>query len=438
MTIPALPAAFLDAMRAQLGPEIAAFLDAYAEPPVHGLSVNPAKTSLEELRARTGWRLEPAPWCPTGAYIDPGSRPGAHPYHAAGLYYLQEPSAMAVAELADIEPGQTVLDLAAAPGGKSTQVASAIGRHGLLVANEIHPARIRPFGENLERWGATRAVITNADPDRLARLGPVFDRVIVDAPCSGEGLFRRDPAARAEWSPARVTGSAGRQREILATALELVRPGGALIYSTCTFNEQENEAVIAAALAGRTDFGVDERLRLWPHRVRAEGHVISRLVRGGESLNETTLFGGSPSDPDPQATWLEFVERTLLADPIADAPGFWRWQGDRLMLATGHGLDLAGITVVRDGLWAGERKPGRFEPSHALALALSADVAAKRLDLDVDGARRWIAGEPVAAAGPPGWLLVTVDGHPLGWGKRTGATVKNHYPKGLRRSSRAS
>jgi 16S rRNA C967 or C1407 C5-methylase (RsmB/RsmF family)/NOL1/NOP2/fmu family ribosome biogenesis protein len=436
MTIPALPPAFLKVMRAQLGAEFDAFQASYAENSVHGLRVNPAKCSLDELGRRTGWNLEPIPWCSTGAYVDPTVRPGAHPYYAAGLYYLQEPSAMAVIELAGIVPGQTVLDLAAAPGGKSTQIASAIGDDGLLVANEILPARIKPLGENLERWGATRAVIANADPSRLARIGPAFDRVIVDAPCSGEGLFRRDPSARAEWSPARVAGSAGRQREILTVALDLVRPGGALVYSTCTFNEQENEDVIEAMLSIRFDYRVDARLRLWPHKVRAEGHAITRLVRTGDAPAPGVAPGANEGDPDALQEWRDFVGVAFERDPFAVMPGAWRWQGDRLMRATGHELDLSEVSVVRDGLWAGERKPGRFEPSHALALAIPAEIARNRLDLDASGARRWIAGEPVSADGAPGWVLVTVDGFPLGWGKRTGATVKNHYPKGLRRTSR--
>jgi 16S rRNA C967 or C1407 C5-methylase (RsmB/RsmF family)/NOL1/NOP2/fmu family ribosome biogenesis protein len=436
MTDPPLPPDFIAAITAQLGDEAADFLATFEQPATYGLRVNRAKITLGLLRALAGWDLEPIPWCPTGAYVDPAHRAGSHPYHAAGLYYLQEPTAMAVAEMARIRPGDAVLDLAAAPGGKATQAASAIGPHGLLVANEIHPVRIKALGENLERWGSAPVVLTNATPEQLRGVGPVFDRVIVDAPCSGEGLFRREPEARSEWSSARVAGSADRQRDILAAAIELVRPSGILVYSTCTFNERENEGVVDWLVSGNREWRLDERLRLWPHHVRGEGHVVSRLVRGGSTGERGPVRTGESDDPSARTTWDQFAGEQFERDPIADLPGRLIWRSDRLMLATDHVLDLAGVPVVRDGLWLGERKPGRFEPSHALALAITAEFARNRPDFDVDGARRWIAGEPVSAAGTAGWTLVTVDGFPLGWGKRTGTTVKNHYPKGLRRAIR--
>jgi 16S rRNA C967 or C1407 C5-methylase (RsmB/RsmF family)/NOL1/NOP2/fmu family ribosome biogenesis protein len=437
MTVPPLPEAFVATVSRQLGPEAAAFFATYERPAAYGLRVNPAKVSLNRLRELTGWALEPIPWCPTGAYVDPADRAGAHPYHAAGLYYLQEPTAIAVAELARLEPGQRVLDLAAAPGGKATQAASAIGPAGLLVANEIHAGRIKALGENLERWGATQAVITNADPEQMRRIGPVFDTVIVDAPCSGEGLFRREPEARAEWSPARVAGSAERQAWIMAAAVDLVRPGGVLVYSTCTFNERENEGVVDLVLTGRPEWRQDEQIRLWPHQVRGEGHVVTRLVHTGPEAERLPARAGMADEPSARTAWDVFTPEHFDGDPIADWPSRLVWRGDRLMLATDHAFGLAGVPVVRDGLWLGERKPGRFEPSHALALAIDPAVMRNRLDLDVAGARRWIAGEPIAAAGPGGWALVTVDGFGIGWGKRTGGTVKNHYPKGLRRAVRS-
>lgn len=340
---------------------------------------------------------------------------------------------MAVAEAARLGPGQTVLDLAAAPGGKTTQIASAIGSTGLLVANEIHPGRIKALGENLERWGATNTLITNASPEQLRGLGANFDRVIVDAPCSGEGLFRREPEARAEWSPARVLGSADRQRHILETAIQLVRPGGVLIYSTCTFNEHENERVIDGLCAAHPEWRLDERIRLWPHRIRGEGHTIARLVRSDLVDAREPWRRERSDDPAAQEMWRTVVAELFTDDPIAELPGYLGWRGDRLLLTTGHGLDTSHIPVVRDGLWLGDRKPGRYEPSHALALAIDPRLARNRLDLDVEQARRWIAGEPVSADGPLGWTLVTVGGFGLGWGKRTGSVVKNRYPKGLRR-----
>jgi NOL1/NOP2/fmu family ribosome biogenesis protein/23S rRNA U2552 (ribose-2'-O)-methylase RlmE/FtsJ len=337
---------------------------------------------------------------------------------------------MAVAEAADLAPGQAVLDLAASPGGKSTQISAAIGPTGLLVANEIHPARIKALGENLERWGAVNTVITNRSPEQIAAIpGLQFDRIVIDAPCSGEGLFRRDPAARAEWSPERVAGSAERQVAIVRTALPLLKPGGTLVYSTCTFNQSENERVIEQALAIDLDLILDDTHRLWPHKVRGEGHTFTRLHRTGE-LTLTAPPIAASGAPD---SWQMFVADTFVADPIARLPGAITQINDRLALEPAHPVAGQVGKAVRSGLWLGDLRPGRFEPSHALALAIDPTLARNSLDLTVTQAHRWIAGEPISADGPSGWALITVEGYALGWGKRSGSTVKNHYPKGLRR-----
>jgi 16S rRNA C967 or C1407 C5-methylase (RsmB/RsmF family)/NOL1/NOP2/fmu family ribosome biogenesis protein len=430
MANPLLPPEFVDQIGYQLGPDHDRFLDSYDQPPAHGLRINPAKGSLTDLRTLTGWPLEPIPWCPTGAYINPDLRAGSHPLHATGRYYLQEPSAMMVAELADLQPGLSVLDLAASPGGKSTQIASAIGPTGLLVANEIHPSRIKALGENLERWGVTNTIITNRTPESLAQLGQVFDRVIVDAPCSGEGLFRREPESRLEWSPERVLGCAVRQSGILESAVQLVQPGGLFIYSTCTFNRAENEDVIAELTQRHPDFSVEEAIRLWPHEVRSEGHTIHRLRRSGDHPG-STMFRVAPESPP--SSWTKFVAENLVADPFPFPSHRVAMQGDRVSLVPAHPLAQIIGKHVRAGLWLGDVKPGRFEPSHALALAIDPNLVRNRLDVSTEEAQLWISGAPLTAAGDSGWALITYAGNGLGWGKRTGNTVKNHYPKGLRR-----
>jgi NOL1/NOP2/fmu family ribosome biogenesis protein len=404
---------------------------------------------------------------------------------------------MLVAEALDVRPGQVVLDLAAAPGGKATHLAALLGGAGLLVTNEVVRARIKPLGENLERWGVRNAVILNDRPERIAdALGSVFDRVLLDAPCSGEGMFRKSPAARAEWSQEHVDGSANRQRAILAAAARTVRPGGLLLYSTCTFAPEENEQVIATFLTdhpawelrairrppgvdpGRPgwvkppDPRLDGTARIWPHRAPGEGHflgllrapvpssraqaaadveappaaaahgTVTRAHAGptperflvprndNEGARRRPVNVGAPS-PEAITAWRDFAGSALTASlPEKRVVQ----QGSRLVLRPEMALDLTGLSVVREGLWLGEARPGRFEPSHALALALTADDATQRLDLDETTALRYLAGETLEAPGAPGWLLVTVRGFPLGWGRRHGATVKNHYPKGLRRS----
>ena len=397
---------------------------------------------------------------------------------------------MAVAGAMRVSPGQRVLDVAAAPGGKSTHLAALLAGEGLLVANEIHPARIKALGENLERWGAPNVVMINADPDRL---GGVYDRVLLDAPCSGEGMFRRDPAAMTEWSPERVLGSAERQLRILRSVAPRVAPGGLLLYSTCTFNVEENERVVAAFLAEHAGWSlvdipktaniqpgilipgllidqpdsIDQSIspvaarfiappvegdavgtseafpsnrmaRLWPHRLAGEGHTLALLQAPGDEpeLAETTRRAGADAtDPAASAAWRSLVGTALAINPTERWGDTLRMVDDRLTLTppAALDLDLGQARVVRNGLWLATVKPGRVEPSHALALALRPEDAANRLDLSMSEAGAYLAGHPVTAAGPAGWVLVTVDGFPLGWGKRTGATVKNHYPKGLRR-----
>lgn len=486
-----LPPRWLDRMQALLGADFPEFATSYEHPAWSALRVNTLKLSPERFRALAAWPLEPLPWATAGFLLGDEGRPGAHPYHAAGLYYLQEPSAMAVVAALDVRPGQLVLDLAASPGGKATQIASALASRGVLVANEILPARIKPLGENLERWGVRNALLLNDDPARLApRLVARFDRVLLDAPCSGEGMFRKTPAARSEWSPEHVAGSAARQKRILEDAARMVKPGGLLVYSTCTFAPEENERVIAAfldacpawtidplvhsggptAADAATPFGSDTGIalgrpdwtlpptnpslanaaRMWPHRLQGEGHFIARLrapadrgvqwrddfAEAAPSPERSRRSGGrdSPvpvtSDLDHIAAWHAFAAETL-ATP---------WPSDRLQVQSGllylapeHDLPIEGIRVVRPGLCLGSAKPGRFEPSHALALALAADDVPNRLDLDPEGAARYLAGAQFDAPGPGGWLLVTVDGFPLGWARRSGLAIKNHYPKGLRR-----
>lgn len=472
---PSLPPAFIDRLTDLLGDEAEPFFQTYGEPAWSGLRVNPLKLSPAEFTAISPWPLMPVPWCETGFLIDPDASAGKHPWHAAGLYYLQEPSAMAVAEALDVQPGQLVLDLAAAPGGKATQLAGLLRGRGTLVANEIVPARIKPLGENLERFGVTNAIVLNEEPARLAeRLGPVFDRVLLDAPCSGEGMFRKAPAARDEWSVEHVAGCALRQSKILDSAARLVRPGGLLLYSTCTFAPEENEEQIARFLDVHPDWrlepiaprpgfspglpGMTGAVRLWPHHAPGEGHFLALLRKirkdvefSGKSARGLSRFqptyGPSagfrvPRDAkrpvqsarsaNPASAWADFAAATLQTDRFP--PDRLLARDDRLYLRPDHDLDLDGLKVIRPGLPLGEAKPGRFEPSHALALALRANEARNVAHLDPAQTAVYLAGEPIAVPGEPGWTVVTTGGWPLGWAKRDRGLLKNHYPKGLRRS----
>lgn len=451
-------------MRALLGQQADDFLSALAGTPVAGLRVNTLKISVGQFRSRSPWPLEPIPWCPSGFTLVDEARPGRHPYHAAGLYYLQEPTAMAVTEALAPRPGEWVLDLAAAPGGKSTHIVSLMRDSGLLVANELEARRAGALVQNLERWGTRSALVTNAEPEALARRwGGMFDRVLLDAPCSGEGMFRKSEAACEAWSVEHVRGCALRQANALASAACMVRPGGWLAYSTCTFAPEENEAVIARFLGGHRDFalapvslaGADPgrpewlpdgahaaltgSIRFWPHRVRGEGHFVALLRReqGETPVREPARSSSAPRRV--QRLWQSFAADTLESDPAAGA--FLILSGDRLHALPADLPALEPIRTVHAGLWLGTLRGDRIQPSHSLALSLRPDEIGARLprvDFEPDDGRvlRYLKGHPFDEAGPDGWVLVGVSGSALGWGRRTRGVVKNHYPRGLRWTDR--
>jgi len=457
---PPLPAAFVRRMEALLGEEAGAFLRAYGEPRAYGLRLNGRKLAdlrLEPDKLHRMFGLEPVPWCLGGFYYAPESCPGRHPYHAAGLYYIQEPSAMSATELLAPQPGELVLDLAAAPGGKATQIADRLAGQGLLVANEIHPARARVLSENIERMGIANAVVTNEPPDRLAKRFPAyFDAVMLDAPCSGEGMFRKDPDAVREWSEAAVTACAVRQAGILDEAAKMVRPGGRLVYSTCTFNREENEETIERFLERRPDFELRRSLRLFPHRERGEGHYAALLVRredadeGGRAAAGVYAGRGRKGGRDAGrrdgggfARFRAFAAEALPGfSPDEDLPGggplafgqqlYWLPDGGGRFGP--HLLD--GLRVLRPGLHLGDLPKDRFEPAHALALHLRPSAARWCLPFAADAPETaaWLRGEALPAdASLAGWGLVAVDGLPLGWGKASGGRINNRLPKGLRR-----
>lgn len=466
---PPLPPTFLQRMQRLLGDDFAAFVNTYAQPAWNGLRANTLKISPQRLQELLSWNLEPVPWCKEGFLLPPGQAqatrpaPGKHPYHAAGVYYLQDPSAMAVVEVLDPQPGELILDLAAAPGGKSTHIAARLQQQGLLVSNEIHAGRVWELAQNLERWGAQNVMVCNETPERLAdHFEGYFDRVLLDAPCSGEGLFRKTPASRKQWSPVVVESCALRQSAILEQAARLVRPGGWLGYSTCTFSPEENEAVIAAFLRqhpgfqlaqqgarqgispGRPDWAnagetlaPDGLHRLWPHISPGEGHFIALLQRTGEAIADPRL-GRFPRTLSTAASsaWQEFVQRNLVSDP---ALGRVTQFGSYLYALPEQAPDFGRLRLVHPGWWLGalaqsaRSKEQRLEPAHALALGLKPAAFQRSLPVDFTQAMRYLQGEVITSQpGEDGWLVVELDGFTLGWGKNISGKVKNHYPRGLR------
>ncbi len=464
------PQLFLDRMQRFLGEEYAPFRQALQQAPRNGLRVNTLKLSVEEFAHISPFRLEAnVPWCPAAFLLPVDERPGKHPFHLAGLYYLQEPSAMAPAEALAPRPGERVLDLAASPGGKTTHLAALMQGEGILIANEIKEKRLGQLVMNVERWGTPNVIVTNESPERLVeRFESWFDRVLLDAPCSGEGMFRKDASASAYWSEAMIAGCAARQKVLLRLAARLVRPGGHLLYSTCTFAPEENEGVIAdfleenphfhvfpipkfpGAMGGRADWlspripaqiaqELEGALRLFPHRVPGEGHFLCLLERE----EETTPARAAPSlSPSPlpstyRKLWQEFAAETLhpTARLSAASDHLFLWH-ERLYFFPTLLPDLEGLRHVNRGLWVGTFKKNRFEPAHPLALFLRPEEAQQVADFNAESRELqvYLRGESFPLPGADGWVLVCAEGRPLGWGKRVRGMLKNHYPKHWMRS----
>lgn len=445
------PKGFRERMSALLGPEeYNALALSWSRPRRPSLRLNPLKGWPQDIFER--FRLVPVPWTADGYYFDPGFRPGLSPWHDAGAYYLQEASAMAPAVLLDARPGMRVLDLCAAPGGKSSQIAAALDGRGLLVSNEIDPKRAAVLARNLERLAVSNALVLNEHPARLAERFPgAFDRVLVDAPCSGEGMFRKEEAAVSGWCVELIHACARRQREILESAAVMLRPGGRLVYSTCTFAPEENEGVISSFLHDHPDFsvsvvdaplfapgrpdwvsdpapGLERAFRLWPHLLDGEGHFAAVLERMGDR----PCCGWEAGPPAPEPSELRDF-RDALAIPLPAGRLFPF--GRTLWMAPEEIPPLHGLKVLRTGLELGEVRKGRFEPAHAWAVWLRDCPAAVNFPADSPEIAAYLSGAPVPG-GANGWVPIMADYLTLGWCKGSGGILKNHFPKGLRHEIR--
>ena len=457
-----LPIEFEKKMKAFLGNEWDDFLYSYDNNRFQALRFNTLKVQSPEERMRILKTLKissdkKVSWANEAYYFDENVRPGKHPYHEMGLYYIQEPSAMSAAALLAPKPGMRVLDLCAAPGGKSTQLATYLGDSGLLVSNEINTQRSRILSQNIERMGIKNAIVTNEDSFVLASHFPgFFNAIQVDAPCSGEGMFRKLPEAIEQWSIENVAICAARQKEILDNAAVMLKPGGTIVYSTCTFSKEENEDVIEYFLERHPDFTLEEMERFWPHKVDGEGHFVAKLVRRGcvdtdlKADRKTKKNKNSKNRKNETKPALTKENMKLLSafldETISEDVAAWIKNsrlvmfGEQLYRLPDMEVDIKGLKVQRAGLHIGEFKKQRFEPSHSLALALKLNDAKNLVKLTCDNPQTtgFFNGQSVvlsdeqAAECKKGWALVCVDGYTAGWGKVNGTQVKNHYPKGLR------
>lgn len=427
-----IPEAFLLRMKETLGTQYPAFLESFQRPRAAALRFSPKK-----IQQGLPFAGEPVPWEPLGYYVTPDGRPGLHPCHDAGAFYLQEASAMAPVVLLDPQPGEWILDLCAAPGGKTTQIAGRMAGRGMLVANEIHPKRAKILSQNIERMGVSNALVLNESPDTLARRFPgVFHRILVDAPCSGEGMFRKEEAAVTDWSPETVRMCAARQIEILNRAAGMLRPGGRLVYSTCTFSREENEETVAAFLESHPEFspeqveapwfepGENGSFRLWPHKLLGEGHFAAVLRKDGGTAGTLTPEKGRKLPP----CWEDFARDAGVALPEGKGLSF----GATICWTPEETPSLDGLRVLRPGLELGTLRGDRLQPAHALALWLTPGEKAVHLPLDGTELPKYLHGETLPGTAR-GYVVICAGDHSLGWAKGDGTTLKNHYPKGLRR-----
>jgi len=485
-----LPESFLLDMRELLGGEFEAFLNSYRELPRRGLRFNLLKVNrpVESNCPVSTGGLTPIPWCAEGYEYPPDTRPSKSLLYNAGLFYIQEPSAMCPAAVLRPQPGQRVLDLCAAPGGKSVQLAGYMQGDGLLISNDASPSRSRALVKNLELSGVTNAVVTTEMPHRLVeRFGAFFDCILVDAPCSGEGMFRRDPDAARAYTANKPEACGALQQEIMHHAARMLKPGGRLVYSTCTFNMLENEGTVAAFLDAHPDFellpidheglgvfpggsigldkgipgqarddslpvshfsckfidGLSKTARIWPHKAPGEGHFIALMAKKGS--DEASIKSNMPGTGKPPAEFALFCKEALNIHAFADETPPNIINGDfhlsnpdksaiqRLYLQP-EAIDLSGLRVARSGWLLGECSKGRFTPSQALAMGITKGQARYAIELPEAEALRFLKGESLTTPNdsnlPPGkpWVLICYSGYPLGWARLVQGRLKNQLP----------
>lgn len=440
---------FLKRMKDLLGEEeYPAYLKSFEEEPHYGLRVNTLKITPERFQEMTSLRLTAVPWIHNGFYYSGEERPAKDPYYYAGLYYLQEPSAMTPASLLPVVPGDRVLDLCAAPGGKSTELGVKLQGKGLLVSNDISNSRAKALLKNLELWGIENICVTSEEPKRLKEAyGQFFHKILVDAPCSGEGMFRRDADMVKSYEEHGPEYYAKIQKDIVSQAVDMLVPGGLLLYSTCTFSPREDEDIIHWLLENRGEMellelplfegasggiGLSGCLRLFPHKIKGEGHFMVLLRKRGGEWEETVSETKSSRLPDELSDFLSMVLKPMELSRIMI-------KNDSVYYLPEHFPERAkGLRYLRTGLLLGEMKNCRFEPSQALAMALKPEQFKQIISWEKQDERviRYLKGETVflneREGTVKGWCLVCVDGFPLGFAKGTGAALKNKYYPGWR------
>lgn len=429
------PTGFEEKYQRLLGKEAASFFSTFDQEPISAFRTNPLKEGQLTFS-------NPIPETNWGYY---GKVSGKSPEHVTGLVYSQEPAAQMVAQIAHPREGMKVLDLAAAPGGKSTHLLSYLNNTGLLVSNEINNKRSKILVENIERFGARNVLVTNESAERLAKVfSSYFDLIVLDAPCSGEGMFRKQPDAMDYWSLDYPAQCATLQREILEDAVKMLANGGELVYSTCTWAPEENEEIVAwlldefplelvdlSKLNGMTP-GIDypETARMYPHHFKGEGQFVAKFRFVGEHKLSKLKPVRSNLTSDQRSLWQSFQKEHLKIELKGDLQTF----GDQLYLLPLGLPDLSKVKIARNGLHLGTFKKKRFEPSFALGLALQPSEVKNKLELSQQDFEVYVGGETlqIKESLPNGWYQLLIHGNGLGFAKLANQTLKNYFPKGLR------
>lgn len=456
-----LPRAFEDKMKNLLREEYQDYIACYEEPRYYGLRVNTNKISVEEFRQICPFDITPIPWIENGFYYDGEAvSPAKHPYYFAGLYYLQEPSAMTPASRLLAEPGDKVLDLCAAPGGKATELGAGLKGKGVLAANDISSSRAKGLLKNIEVFGIGNILVLSEEPGKLTGyFKEYFDKILIDAPCSGEGMFRKDKKMVKAWEEHGPEFFSAIQRGLILQAAEMLKPGGMMLYSTCTFDGRENEEIIEHLLNHCPEFEIQDMtfyegftqgkphltkgqnpsltktVRIFPHKMKGEGHFLALLKKGGEPVKIKPEKSNRKSEqklPEELRGFWKHITWKLDMSRLDN-------RGERIYYMPEGLPDMRGVRFLRTGLLLGELKKKRFEPSQALAMCLKKEEYANIIDLPLkdDRVTRYLKGETlevedILPGGGKGWYLLCVDGFPLGWGKLSQGTLKNKYLPGWR------
>ncbi|WP_031555882.1 RsmF rRNA methyltransferase first C-terminal domain-containing protein [Lachnospira multipara] len=454
-----LPNKYLESMKEMLGQDFDAYLKSFEDTRLYGLRVNNLKISTEDFLKISPFKLTPIPWIENGFYYEEDEKPAKHPYYYAGLYYIQEPSAMTPANVLPINEGDVVLDMCAAPGGKSTELAAKLNNTGLLVTNDISNSRTKALLKNVEINGCNKICVLNEDPKLIAdRFSEFFDKILIDAPCSGEGMFRKDNKLIKAWEKTGPEVFSEIQKSVIMSGAKMLKPGGMMLYSTCTFSKLEDEETIMHLLNNRDDFelvdikpyegfshgfeisneakakNINKTVRIFPHKMKGEGHYVALLRKKGDNEinNIRYISQGFNSKVPTEVT--DFLD----SFNFEYDKKYINIRGTYVYLVSKYMQEEKGLRIIRNGLLLGEIKKNRFEPSQALAMALKLSDYPNVINLDVKDERvvKYLKGETLDCDDftdvKDGWVLIGVSGYSLGWGKFKNGQVKNKYLAGWR------